>query len=63
MKERNFEQYVPSPTHKLGGLIDHVYVHNASVTLIQEAPYFSDHDIIYVMEKQEVEDEVEGKQN
>ena len=40
------------PTHRLGGLIDHVYVRNANVSIVQESPCFTDHDLIYVMEEE-----------
>ena len=50
LKKRNFTQLVEKPTHKLGGLLDHIYV---SQSLLEQKPfysqrsvYFSDHDNI-----------------
>ena len=57
LEERNFRQHLISQTHRLGGLIDHVYVRNANVAVVQESPYFTDHDIIYVMERGDEEEQ------
>ena len=45
-----FMQLVKHPTHILGHLLDHFYSNSCSdnVSLHQESPYFSDHDILHV---------------
>ena len=61
LEERNFQQHVEFATHRYGGLIDHVYVRNANISLVQESPYFTDHDLIYIMEEADIVYEVEDE--
>ena len=50
LKKRNFTQLVEKPSHKFGGLLDHIYVNQS---LLEKKPfcsqrnvYYSDHDNI-----------------
>ena len=50
-----FEQKVEHATHIGGRLIDHIYIfspcnHDMLVKVQQQSPYFSDHDILSVIE-------------
>ena len=42
---------VKHATHMEGGLLDHFYTNalSADVWIQQQAPYFSDHDILFAM--------------
>ena len=46
MKE--YKQIVIKPTHRYGGIIDHIYVnkHNMQYVLEQFPVYFSDHQLL-----------------
>ena len=51
-----FKQKVQRPTHELGRLIDYIFIYSpsligdAEVEVVQESPYFSDHDLLFVTE-------------
>ena len=51
LHEMGFTQLVKHPTHMKGNILDHFYTNSCShdVSLHQESPYFSDHDILFVM--------------
>ena len=48
-----FQQLVQSPTHILGGILDHVYVYcvdSTKFTLYKTHPlYYSDHDAVTIL--------------
>ena len=56
LEERAFSQMIKKPTHEKGFTIDHIYVNEnfneEDVRIMQEAVYYSDHDIISIGVKQ-----------
>ena len=52
MLQQNFSQLVRSPTHAEGGLLDHVYVRNATWNLEVDVNFrhYSDHAAISVIQ-------------
>ena len=43
LRKLNFVQIVDFPTHRDGGLIDHIYTKSANVEIRTNFPYYSDH--------------------
>ena len=57
LKSLGFTQYVKYATHREGSLLDHVYSNTKkNVRTIQEAHFFSDHDLVYVTNQQDIEE-------
>jgi exonuclease III len=50
LHEMGFSQLVQHPTHSAGRLLDHFYTNGTEkdLALQQEAPYYSDHDVLFV---------------
>ena len=44
MEQKNFVQLVEKPTHRCGGLIDHIYVNQL---LMQDKPFYSQSSVMY----------------
>jgi hypothetical protein len=44
MKQKNFVQLVEKPTHKCGGLIDHIYINDA---LMEDMPIYSQSSVMH----------------
>ena len=55
IENMGFTQLAKLPTHKDGGLIDHVYLNKPNdsnfwrVKVVQQSPYFTDHDMLWVI--------------
>ena len=44
MEQKNFVQLVEKPTHRCGGLIDHIYVNQL---LMLDKPFYSQSSVMY----------------
>ena len=56
LEDEGFHQLVERPTHREGRMIDHILHYspgssvNKGLKVVQQSPYFSDHDLLFVNE-------------